>query len=54
MMRWLINYFRQCFCKHEFDREEIATYASNFDRRPHKIVVHMTCNKCGYHTKYKK
>jgi hypothetical protein len=51
-MRWLINYLRQCLCKHDFEREEITVY--NQYSRPSYYEVHMECKKCGYHTKYKK
>lgn len=54
-MRWLINYLRQCFCNHEFNRDEIRTfYYNNNSNRPDYITVHMECKKCGYHRKYKK
>lgn len=53
-MRFIINYIRQSFCKHDFEKEDVATYSCFNDNRPYKIVTHMICNKCGYHTKYKK
>jgi hypothetical protein len=51
-MRWLINYFRQCVCKHEFETSECKYYNDLGEYT--KIVVSMCCTKCGYHTKYSK
>lgn len=54
-MRWLINYIRQCFCNHEFEKEEIKVfYYGNDSNRPSYRDIHLECNKCGYHKKYKK
>lgn len=54
-MRFLINYIRQCFCKHEFEKDEIRVfYHWNNSNRPDYRVIHLECTKCGYHTKYKK
>jgi hypothetical protein len=54
-MRWLINYLRQCFCKHEFTRDQISVFnAYSNSNRPDYYEVHFECKKCGYHKKYKK
>ncbi len=49
-MRWLINYFRQVFCKHEFEFEE-SYYTKYMDgeisRQGTKLFT--LCRKCGYH-----
>ena len=47
-IRWLINYIRSCFCKHEW--ELLGTnnvYGSDFDKRPlyHQWIYR--CKKCG-------
>ena len=50
-MRWLIQYIRQCFCKHEFKelegqkfRVEYVCAAKAYERKT--IVLY--CTKCGY------
>jgi hypothetical protein len=57
IMRWFINYLRQCFCQHDFNKEIIEVYYSNFGVTSdfpeyHKVILE--CKKCGYHIKYKK
>lgn len=48
-MRWLMNYLRQTFCKHEFDKtEEFCNYAGEF-RDQSGPKVSLLCRKCGYH-----
>ena len=49
-MRWLINYIRSCFCKHDWElifdvfvKGDIETYNCKTYR----------CKKCGYSKKYK-
>lgn len=49
-MRWLINYFKSCFCKHEWElifdkfvRGDLKSFHSKVYR----------CKKCGYSKKYK-
>lgn len=51
-MRWLINYLRQCFCKHDFDKEEI-TLVNDLNEAVN-IKVSLFCTKCGYHKSFKK
>jgi hypothetical protein len=55
-MRWLINYLRQCFCKHDFNIEEMAYVRIRYggDEKIKNIVVSQTCKKCGYHKGYYK
>jgi hypothetical protein len=53
-MKWFINYLRECFCKHEFDRREIATFDQfSSGNRPAYYTIHLECKKCGFHKKYK-
>ncbi|OWK34662.1 hypothetical protein [Fimbriiglobus ruber] len=47
-MRWLVNYFRQCFCKHEFEREE-GYCKGNFQSG---VRISLLCTKCGYHRSF--
>ena len=51
-MCWLINYFRECFCKHEFEYCECKIY----DELGYaiKVKVSLFCPKCGYHKNYAK
>lgn len=52
-MRWLINYIRSCFCKHEWELIfEDNIYGSSFKMPDNKIKVYR-CKKCGYSQKYK-
>jgi hypothetical protein len=57
-MKEIINYLRQCFCKHDFNREEVAVYDQNLfgiiSELPIYHKVTLECKKCGYHIKYKK
>lgn len=52
-MRWLINYIRQCFCKHDWHFEE-AWYEvkGDFIGTKKDEKVYMRCKKCGYHQKH--
>ena len=48
-MRWLINYIRSCFCKHEWERIHNVNIYDEFSRDMacgHLDVYR--CNKCGY------
>lgn len=47
-MRWLVNYFRQVFCKHEFKKEE--SFVDTEVRKGIKISLY--CPKCGYHKSF--
>ncbi len=48
-MRWLIQYLRSCFCKHDF---ECITRCDHYwyedDEMPHKHTYIYRCSKCGY------
>ncbi|OGH75940.1 MAG: hypothetical protein A3A89_00370 [Candidatus Magasanikbacteria bacterium RIFCSPLOWO2_01_FULL_33_34] len=53
-MRWLMNYLREVFCKHDWEREEVKatlkdTYTGDYKT---DIRVSSTCKKCGYHKSY--
>ena len=48
MIRWLINYIRSCFCKHDW--ELILDEYTNGGTCRSKIY---RCKKCGYSKKYK-
>lgn len=51
-MRWLFNYFRQVFCKHDFDFDEsFYEERSDFGSRRGKKIS-MICKKCGYHRSF--
>lgn len=48
-MRWLINYIRSCFCKHEWEllsheTADIARYC--WETRTNRWTY--MCKKCGY------
>lgn len=49
-MRWLINYIRSLFCKHEWER--IAKIANHSDWSDSSMPIGYTevyrCKKCGY------
>jgi C4-type Zn-finger protein len=49
-MRWLINYLRECFCKHDFhvDEKKVNQYDGNIIEKS-GIKVYLLCKKCGYH-----
>ena len=48
-MRWLINYFRSCFCKHDWEclQSEIPVYLDEC-KRPVRYEWVYRCKKCGY------
>ena len=52
-MRWLINYIRSCFCKHEWEclMENGATYMSEGDKMPYQRYWLYRCKKCGMKNK---
>jgi hypothetical protein len=50
-MRWLINYIRSCFCKHDWDIARYPCYDSSLiisDKRPVALRFSMLCKRCGY------
>lgn len=50
-MRWLINYIRSCFCKHEW--EMIFDAEVHYDYGSIKHYKTYRCTKCGYSKRYK-
>lgn len=47
-MRWLINYIRSCFCKHEW--ESLLENAPRFENGrdiPYERIWLYRCKKCG-------
>lgn len=55
-MRSIINYFRQCLCKHEFEFDEILCHSEGDSLLGggyrNKPMISMLCKKCGYHKSY--
>ena len=52
-MRLLINYFRTCLCKHDFEKEEIYCEAEESwggSRKGYRVFLY--CPKCGYHKSF--
>ena len=49
-MRWLINYIRSCFCKHEWEMIHDAFVRGDFKSYGCKTY---RCVKCGYSKRYK-
>ena len=48
-MRWLINYIRSLFCKHEWEFIKSVKYYENpSDRMPVRHTLIYRCKKCGY------
>lgn len=58
-MRWLINYIRSCFCKHEWELifETNVHCERDIDYRRRDVhnytVKTYRCKHCGYTQKYK-
>lgn len=50
-MRWLINYIRSCFCKHDF--EMIFNSKVECDDGSKYSVKTYRCKKYGYSKRYK-
>lgn len=46
-MRWLINYIRQCFCKHYYNWGVTTLYFT--DKNPVQKTLGV-CKKCGNNT----
>lgn len=48
-MRWLINYIRSCFCKHEWEclASNVNVFEGNGDLPAYHKWVYR-CKKCGY------
>lgn len=52
-MRWLVNYIRQVFCKHDWEKSEVwfkQTDDMGGCRQGEKISLY--CKKCGYHKSF--
>jgi predicted Zn-ribbon and HTH transcriptional regulator len=49
IMRTIVNYIRQIFCKHDWITEEKHV---RDDMRGDGMKIYMRCKKCGYHTKH--
>ena len=53
ILKWLINYIRQCFCKHEFEKEEIFfKHEGRHGAHIHDFKISLLCKKCGYHKSF--
>lgn len=48
-MRWLINYIRSCFCKHEWEclQKEVKVWDKFNDKYPSHYEWVYRCKKCG-------
>lgn len=49
-MRWLIEYVKSCFCKHEWELIFNTRVEDDFETYTCKVY---RCKKCGYAKKYK-
>jgi RNase P subunit RPR2 len=53
MIRWLVNYVRQCLCKHEWEQEQSRAVSKGWLGNTYDSVrVSLTCTKCGWHRRY--
>lgn len=50
-MRWLINYIRSCFCKHEW--ELIFEGRISISENDFYTMKGYRCTKCGYYKEYR-
>lgn len=51
-MRWLINYIRSCFCKHDWELlADTLVYESESKNMPCGKIWIYRCKKCGYRNK---
>ena len=54
MLRWLINYIRSCFCKHDWELlEKTSVWDSTVAKYPIGTKWIYRCKKCGHSKKYK-
>lgn len=51
-MRWLIDYIRSCFCKHEWELIHDNFVECTYCDDAYHCKVYR-CKKCGYSKKYK-
>ena len=49
-MRWLINYIRSCFCKHDWELIFDGYVKGDYESYHSKVY---RCKKCGYSKKYR-
>lgn len=47
-MRWLVNYIRSLFCKHEWELLKQVGYYDDGDKLPCRSILLYRCKKCGY------
>ena len=52
-MRWLINYIRSCFCKHDWELIFNSTITDQNTGQPYNQIKVYRCKKCGYEKRYK-
>ena len=52
-MRWLINYIRSCFCKHDWEMLGRVTHKDYSLNVPTGYTGVYRCAKCGYVQKVK-
>ena len=50
-MRWLINYIRSCFCKHDWELLDVAEIWGDYGKYPKRRQWVYRCKKCGYRNK---
>lgn len=51
-MRWLINYIRQCFCVHDWERLDTTDVWGTDTKYPEKRIYTYRCKKCGVSKTY--
>lgn len=51
-MRYLALYLRQCFCRHDFEREEAFYRHRGEFQTKDSIRISLLCEKCGYHRSF--
>lgn len=53
-MRWLINYIRSCFCKHDWEKlKDLPVYDIENLTIPMNYMIVYRCKKCGMVQKIK-
>ena len=54
MLRKLIQYFRSCFCNHDWEHlNSVNIFENNYSERPYVHKEIYRCKKCGYVQKIK-
>lgn len=53
-MRYIIDYIRQIFCKHDWLIEEMPCQITDYEGKIMRTgeKVYMRCKKCGYHKRH--